>query len=84
VGEAYNGLVLDEMALERVPRWASYVGTGCKRGGWVVALVWDGYMGVVNGSCPVRYLRIVLWIVRYYGVKCVPVVCRVLVQRLYR
>jgi hypothetical protein len=36
VGEAHNGLVLDEMAFERVPRWASYVGTGCN------TLLWGG------------------------------------------
>ena len=55
MGETHNGLVSDGMAYWRVPRWASFVGTGCKRSEWDVALVWDGYMGVgvMNGSCPV-------------------------------
>ena len=47
MGEAHSGLVLDGMACERVPRWASYAGTGCKHREWDVALVWDGFMGGV-------------------------------------
>jgi hypothetical protein len=31
----------------------------------------------MNGSYPVLYLLIVLWIVRYYGVECVPAISEI-------
>ena len=81
MGEAHNGLVLNGMACDRVPRWASYVGTVCKRSEWDIALMWDGYMwGSYERELSSLIPLVVLWIVRYYGVECIPAVCRVFVR----